>query len=495
MHSTTLEWDTGPLPVGALRGLIAAEKKNVLLLVHLTLIGVWVCAGLAESAVQIDRQTLLYTVAVAFTLSFTWILASWLWLRGSLFEPYPLFMIAAGLFNGGQAILEVFGLNSGMMLSGRAPADVLISALYLVTLCLMTTHAGALFSASGRSAAASRIPEDCRDRARATRRVGWILLAVAAVPASILIWQSVSIVLDYGYIWLYRRDDSTSVVWILTGLLVPGILFLLAGAKESRWTKAFCLALASSHAAIHLFLGSRGTVVISGVAFAWVFERSIRRLPRSLIIGFCLVGLVAISFVRETRGSLGRSRLTMDDQIESLSRLRNPIASAVSEMGYTLVTVTHTLSLVPASREFDHGTSYLYAASTIVPNLGWEVHPGKAHGLLSDWLVQTVEPAVAAAGGGLGYSFIAEAFLNFGWVGGPIWLAFLGFGVTRLFLLADAADPARRAFVASFLCSFLVFARGESATVVRGVVWYALVPYLLVLAISVRRRRRFSRQW
>ncbi len=464
------------------------------MLLHLTLIGVLVCAGLAKSALQIDSDTLVYATSVAFTFSFIWILASWLWLRGTLFEPYALFMLAAGLFNGGQAILEVFGLNSGAMLSGRASPDVLAAALYFVTLCLMTTHAGALLAASAPSPNRADSPHGSTDRSRATRRVGWILLAIAAIPASVLIWQSVSIVLDYGYIWLYRRDDSASVVWALTGLLVPGILFVLAAAKETRWMQAFCVILAALYAGVHLFLGSRATVVISGVAFAWVFERSIHRLPRALIVALCMIGLLAISFVRETRGASGRSRLTMDGQIEALSKLQNPVVSALSEMGYSLTTVTHTLSLVPASRDFDYGTSYLYAASTIVPNLGWDVHPGKAHGLLSDWLVQTVEPAVAASGGGLGYSFIAEAYLNFGWVGGPICLALVGFAFTRLFLMADNGDPARHALVASFLASFLVFARGESATVVRGVVWYALIPYLLVLGISVRRRRRFWRQ-
>jgi hypothetical protein len=97
---------------------------------------------------------------------------------------------------------------------------------------------------------------------------------------------------------------------------------------------------------------------------------------------------------------------------------------------------------------------------------------------------------VAAAGGGLGYSFIAEAYLNFGWFGAPIWLAFIGYLLMRLFMQSDTSDPARHAMVASFLSFFFVFTRGESAIVVRGLVWYACLPYLLAAILTIRGRRR-----
>ena len=109
------------------------------------------------------------------------------------------------------------------------------------------------------------------------------------------------------------------------------------------------------------------------------------------------------------------------------------------------------MTLVPESRPYDYGISYLYALTAIMPNIGWQVHPSVAHGLLSDWLIKTVDPVVARGGGGLGFSFIAEAYLNFGWFGGPVWLGVVGFILCWLFLKADGADPARHAFAAAFL--------------------------------------------
>ncbi len=490
MHSTALDWDRRliPLPVATAAG--GTDKRTSVLLLHLVLTGSLVGAGLLERAVQLDWEALLYPSCVTLTLSFLWILGSWLWLRGTLFEPYPLFMTAAGLFNGGQAFLEVFHLNPDGILGGRSSPETLVPSLYLVTISLLATHAGALCAAGRKVPAGFRDRSEDSRRLAATRMVGWALLAVAAVPAFQLLRSSLSIVLDYGYVWLYRRDESIAVTWALTGLLVPGIIFLLAGAKNNRGIQGFCLVIAAVYALVNLFLGARAAAVMSAVSIAWVFDRVGRRISRGLVLALAVLALVMFSWVRETRATSGRWRLSMSAQMESLVNLQNPIASSISEMGYSLVAVTHTLALVPSVRDFDRGISYLYAASAIVPNLGWDVHPGKAHGLLCDWITQTVEPLIAASGGGLGYSFIAEAYLNFGWAGGPLCLLIVGYLVSRLFLLADGADPARQALAASFLCSLFVFVRGESAIVIRGLVWYAVVPYLLVTAISVGKSGR-----
>jgi hypothetical protein len=94
---------------------------------------------------------------------------------------------------------------------------------------------------------------------------------------------------------------------------------------------------------------------------------------------------------------------------------------------------------------------------------------------------------MAAHGGGLGFSFIAEAYLNFGWTGAPLILALIGLAMSWLFHWAESsADPARKAVMASFLSFFLLYARGESATCVRAMVWYSLVPYLVVCLLSRR---------
>jgi len=195
----------------------------------------------------------------------------------------------------------------------------------------------------------------------------------------------------------------------------------------------------------------------------------------------------AIAEIRNTPGALG-------DPLQVLSLVltyNNPLLAAVSEMGGTIITVLHTIRLFPSIRSFDLGTSYAYAISTVIPNVGRQVYPAIAHGLMADWLIRTVDPTVARVGGGLGYSFLAEAFANFGWYGSVPVIGTIGYLLTRLFSWGTSDDdPAELAFVATFFASFLVFARGESATVVRGLAWYALIPYLATSLMTRRLSRR-----
>ncbi len=157
-------------------------------------------------------------------------------------------------------------------------------------------------------------------------------------------------------------------------------------------------------------------------------------------------------------------------------------------------TIAYTIELVPKFREFQWGADYLYALFTVVPNLFWKLHPTVDRGLAGLWLAWAVRPEFAAIGGGLGYSFIAEAYLNFGWFGAPIALGVIGFLFAKFTLwAAKSKEPDRMAAVASFISFFLFFARAESGVMVRSVVWYSWFPYLSVCLLSRLRSKKLAR--
>ena len=89
--------------------------------------------------------------------------------------------------------------------------------------------------------------------------------------------------------------------------------------------------------------------------------------------------------------------------------------------------------LRPRWRDYEMGVGYAYAISTLFPNLFWKIHPAMEHELPSSWLTWQVDPYTASQGGGLGFSFIAEAYFNFGYIGVPRAL--------RLRLLPQHAGP------------------------------------------------------
>jgi len=441
--------------------------------------------------------TLLYPASVALLAELAWLLSSWKLMTGSVFDPYGIFIIAATTFNAGCAFLYLFGLNTAglMILDFSFPADVTLQTLLLIFLCLAAFHFGALLHAGSRQTplfpdqhmTSSPSPEEIRF-------VGWALILVSALPTALQLKQAISVVRTSGYFGLYQQNYATGLqagTQFLSSFIVPGALVLLAGSRDSRRGKIVSGIVVAIYALIQLFLGARYPAIAPVIAYTLLWHRAIRPIPRALTIGAAIV-LFGIVFplVGATRDKAADDPYAPQAAPSSSA---SPFTGVLAETGSTTATIAHTLTLVPSVRPFDHGTQYFYAASTLVPNLFWDLHPATRHGLAGDWVTEIVDPGFAAAGGSLGYSFIAEAYLNWGWIGGPIFLGIIGFFFAQLvYWGCNAGAPARMAAVASFLTFIIFWSRGESINIVRPLVWYSLVPYLMILFVAYMDRRGFG---
>lgn len=462
----------------------------VVLWVHAFLLLVLVTFALVCAVFGLDGEFLIRPLGVVLLLLYLWTLWSWQRVMGTLFDPYILFFTAALLFNGGQGLLEISNLNPDGILRGAFSSDLVAQSLLLVVLGLAFFHFGGLASivlakrnfSNATQVSSARVPQ------RAVRIVGWLLLAISIVPMALRLGSAVSVVLSYGYVGLFQQVASTgfnATPQVLAAFLLPAALFLLAGSGSQRSGVIVTAILLLGYAITEFFLGSRSAAAMPLIAYAWVYHRTVRRLPTLLlVVSSAVVLFVLFPVVQVVRTIPGGERLDLASLVNAFLSIQNPIITILNEMGGSMLTVAFTLQLVPAVRGFDFGVGYLYALLTLMPNLFWEVHPTITHGLAGRWLVETVAPLTAAAGGGYGYSFIAEAYLNFGWIGAPLCLALIGWLYGKLVWWGEANDdPAKIAMVASFLTFFLVYARSESGTIFRTLVWYAVLPYLLAQVI------------
>ncbi len=480
---------------------------------HRTYLGTWTGIFLAHClfmgvpilsiifALQWESADLIRPVCLLLVLSFLWSLWSWRKLTGTLFDPYGVFLLAAMLFNGSKAILEIFGLNElGIeVFTSREgyviftfSTDTLLRSLLLVLTGLMAFHMGALLAIRHDTRKAVSHPRIVSPRI--LRWIGWGLVGVAVIPTGLVLRNYVQIVLSYGYFGLFARQAETGIEAaprVLAAFLVPGALFLLAGSKRHPIVRYVSGLIILLYVSIQFFLGSRLWSTMPLIAYTWLWHRCIRPIPKwALYAGGSALLFVVFPLIPVIREVPGQERLDLGWIIGQFFSIDNPIVAIVREMGGTLLTIAATLDLVPATRNFQWGLSYGYALLTLVPNLFWEIHPAATYyGSPARWLVWTIAPWTAAAGGGYGYSFIAEAYLNFGWIGTPIFLAIVGFLYARLVRWAyKSLDPAKAAAVASWMAFFLIYARGEASQIVRPLVWYAFLPY--VLSVFLRQWRR-----
>lgn len=438
-----------------------------------------------------EASFLLRPLAGLMLIGFVWSLWSWKSATGDLFDPYVIFLVSAHLFNEGQVFLEFFGLNRDGLLGGVFDDDELLEAMLFVGTGLAALHLAALLWLAwrGRPRRADEIGSSLHPSFLSA--VGWALLAVSIVPFLWVMRQSVATVLASGYKGLYQTDVGVGVLAgprILAFFIIPAAIYLLVGNPDRPRVRLLATGIILLFSTLHFFLGYRGIAAMPLLAYAWAYHRTVRCLSRRWIIPALFLGFVVLP-------TIGVARSTESDgsYVDAFLAVDNPVVSVVSEIGGSMNAVVYTQQLVPQYRDYDRGRSYLLAGTTTIPNLFWAKHPAVAHGTFADWMTRTVAPFFWATGGGLGYSFIAETYANFGEFGGLLAMFALGAIFAAVFSWgAFSDDRAKIAVAATFLSFLAYFARGESLYVVRPLVWYALMPASMawLLAQVVSRRGR-----
>jgi oligosaccharide repeat unit polymerase len=466
-----------------------------------------------NSTLSLHPASMITILTVYLLVVFVWGLWSWRVLTGSLFDPYALFLIAAVLFNGGQAFLELFHLNDEVIdtgiegtfspgiLGGRFSPETIVETLFLVALGLVAFHTGGLLSVP--SYRRNLLGQKAREKSviptlRALRLIGWGLLGISLVPAFFYLKDALTIASTLGWYEYQRQEILLGIAGIprnLTPFIIPATVFLLAGSKNHRFNIALSGVIVLSYSITLFLIGARAGAVMPLIGYAWVYHRCIRPLPKAaLLAAGGLMLFVIFPLVKAFRGGTGGGRFALNTVFNEFFSVSNPIVSILYEMGSSMRTVAYTIDLVPHYRDFGMGESYLFALAGLVPrHLFWEAHPIFTYGSVSRWLLVTVNPELSNPGFFTwGFSFIGEAYFNFGWLGAPFALAIMGFLLGKFVLWAKkSSDPAKIALVGAFTGFFLIFARGESNEIIRYLVWYSLFPYLAVHGVRLLMRPKF----
>ena len=460
-----------------------------------------ICIGLYGLAAELQDSSEMFVSLGTIVLMglFAWSVFSWRYVTRQLFHPYILFLLSALLFHGGQLILAVFGLNRDGMIIEKYRPDSLVPAIFLTLIGLWGFHAGALAVAmrvSGRRAAAKpEVPE--RDLA-ALRLVGLILVGVAAFPFFSVMCGSIALRSAASYIAIYQQEAAAGLDnWktVLSYFLAPGAMFLMVGAARRRTLLAISLASVFAVAVAWFLIGARSHAVMPIISAAWLWHTRVSRLPTWSLLAASVffLGFVFPVFAVVRSDPLGE-QMSLATIYDAFLSIENPLVAGVSEMGISFRTVVDTLELVPQTRSHSYGIGYIHALLNVFPNFIPFLHFPLEYGTPDIWFVHEVDPYFANLGGAWGYSFIAEAYLEFGWFGAPVALGVLGAFIGWFSCWgANSSHPAKAAAVAAWWIILLHFPRGALEGYTRQLVWFAIVPYVLVSLVASRGRRLFLR--
>ncbi len=420
-------------------------------------------------------EAALWAGCLFFTVHTAWALVSWYGLTHRLVDGYTAFFASLVLFTGGQLLLWTVGALPGGILNGDIRDVTLQRTVLLVNAAIATFHFGALIRQCLERPLDT--PRPAVHNERRLRLLGLALLAVGAPAAIVAAYEGVQLVAAGGYLALYQQAVRTGAAnwsWALSICAIPGALIVAATAPRRRLFLWVGWAIIAVKAAVDLFLGWRGNALLGVVPMLFVHHAFVRPISRKAALAFVVIGVFLLPWVASFRNMGLADRLAG----RGAAAEANPLTLLVREMGGSMTTVAHTIELVPDRRAYDYGLSYLLASTTPVPNLFWDVHPAQAHGSYATWITAEVDPVTAAAGGGLGFSMLAEAYANFGPAGAPLLFLVLGFAFAAFIAKCRAGSRYGRLFEALALSVLLFLPRSESNTTTRGLAWFVVVPYL-----------------
>jgi hypothetical protein len=279
--------------------------------------------------------------------------------------------------------------------------------------------------------------------------------------------------------------------------LAPIGLYLAAAACRRRMLP-WVLGAGALWSGMILFLGFRGYALIPAATVVAVLHKRGFRLSRTAC-GVALAALlVLIPLVRTARanslGARGASAaLPLGAPQLSVALVSAPL-QALEEMGGSLRAVVHTVEFLE-NEPLRWGGTYWQALLAAAPNvaLDWQGETYLPVEQLppSHWVTLQAEPATYHAHGGLGFSAIAEPYMNFGVAGVAVYFFLLALALVAFYRF-DLARPTRLALWAALLGPLLWTVRNDFHGFFRpALLGLATVAAALLLANSrVARRRR-----
>lgn len=339
---------------------------------------------------------------------------------------------------------------------------------------------------------AKRRPSNLRVRAEqarhtrsyyALRRASMLLVIVLSIPTLIYLLQNIQLTNSVGYgarvsDAAYRRSGIANAFGIL-GAIMPYALLaaFLTREKGEKWQiLATCI-----YSGLYMMQGSRTDVFVLALAFAyvWFLCYSKKSAAASLFqMGIALALLAALfSF-----GSFARAGFS-DTGTVSDADGSNILVEAVGEAASTYSVTAKVIEMVPEQIKTANGETYLAGLLYVLPN----GLTGNAY--LQSKSVDEVFSDYLTYYGGVGSSFIAEAYFNYG-----VWSVFLFFlfGVF-IAILQNAVEQSyeKGSYGTLFACcaSFMLisfYIRSDVRTFPRYFIWNAL-PIIIVQQVILPR--------
>ena len=450
-------------------------------------------------AMKIYEWLIVITVVIVFV--------SWKKITGKYFTPYTIFYSFLTVFNAGQFAMWAFNIHYVTQYSKELgvathirymDSETLLRIIAITLPAITVFHAGALIFSKAEHNDYSYQKDIFADEriCIALRYVGIVFFAVSYAISMYETVVNFSIAEITGYTSLYYGETSgyNPILKYLGYMFLPSIFAVFFGFKCSR--KSFIvLSLAFlPYMLLNVIMGDRGSWVYFICLWIWCYwnffykkdvnDTEKKRKQRKRLILLIVSGAIMLSFVSVfvKFRDIGFNQITADDMKTVFSDLRFIFVKPIFEMGQS----ARVLGIILQDNIHETWTGgNTYIASVIsMPLPRIKLFFGFFDGYLDNWISQT---HMNLKNYGLGFTAVAEAYLNGGEIFYPLYMFIIGAFIGRLsYINIEEANYGKMFICLASMVTLMTICRGSAELGFRKWFYGCMVMWLICKFIASR---------
>ena len=371
------------------------------------------------------------TVLIIATICFMFMFYSWFKVANIL-NYYTIFLASCFVFYYGQYVVYFItgeNITRWMSITSNFPENTMNETAMFILRCVLILHiAVLLFFNSGK---AKRV--DCIRREigsdklyketkhlKAHRLASGIFFCITYIPAMLIgvFKAALTSTLNYSDLLGYNvhifGNPVDQILRLLASFAIAAFIYVIISNRGSRLLKIYTI-LILLYIGVYYLSGSRLRVTLFILIAVLIYNdlfNKISKMQAFMMIPIAIITLLVIGGIGATRSSFSTygSMQGIINGIFQNFKENNIFISLLNEFGMTAVVITNVLVHCPNPIGFLWGKSYVFSLLYILPGFIWD----------EEAMLQVIDTDTAFHGyinkySGVGSSFIAEAYYNFGY--------------------------------------------------------------------------------
>ncbi|WP_290721536.1 MULTISPECIES: O-antigen polysaccharide polymerase Wzy [Exiguobacterium] len=425
------------------------------------------------------------------------IFVTWTIIEKDIINFYSFFLIFIFMFFLGDFFLYAIDFNfnnNRNITSGLVPFSAIKISLMFLMKFLLIMHFSVLIVYYYLNKKGKKVFKEKKQISNkmleALKIASTIIFVITFIPSFDILFRNIYITFTQGYGEIFNSVEYSlggfaNIKRFISSFFIPNLFLMLIVFKNTKYIKLISF-IVIIYLGLYFLSGSRINAILIISAFIMIKHYWYSKISKKgyvYLTILLIVMSVLLPLISELRNILFKTGLSQEMFISIFNNLidQNPIFTSLEESGYTFLVIATVINNVGINVEYLYGMSYMNNVLMIFPNLFWDVHPATSSN--TDLAFQDFLTIY----GGVGSSFVAEAYYNFGKYS-IILAIFFGTIVSHITYKIKSSSENKDVIIfyiyvyASSL--LLIYVRSDTVSFLRNMILYAITPLVLGWFIS-----------